>query len=185
MEIAKVQVSGTRCTVLHAEEIPRGLVGATVSIEYTDSAWDGLQKTVVFRGCVTKYVLNAGSEVVIPTEVVSRAGTQLYMGVYGVDAAGNVIIPTVWTALGLIRSSAAPSSGESVAAQADWAQNNPAAADYIKNKPCVVGEDGALVWTIPPISDSDILAALAEIDMLPVVTDGGKILTANQKILLW
>lgn len=67
----------------------------------------------------------------------------------------------------------------------DWAQNDPNAKDYVKNRPCVVGEDGALTWNAPPVSDATILDALKEIDVLPVVADGGKILTANQKILLW
>lgn len=93
--------------------IPKGIVGATVSIEYTDSAWDGLQKTVVFRGSVTKDVLNAGNEVIVPAEVVSRAGGNLYMGVYGVDATNKVVIPTIWTELGLVNSAAAPSGDTS------------------------------------------------------------------------
>ena len=67
----------------------------------------------------------------------------------------------------------------------DLAQNDPDAKDYVKNRPCVVGEDGALAWNVPPVSDATILDALKEIDALPVVTDGGKILTANHKILLW
>lgn len=109
MEIAKVQVSGCRCEVTRLEPIPKGIVGGVVSIEYTDSAWDNLRKTVVFRGAATKDVLNAGKEAVIPAEVVARAGVQLYMGVYGVDADGAVVIPTIWASLGMVRGAAAPS----------------------------------------------------------------------------
>lgn len=69
--------------------------------------------------------------------------------------------------------------------QSDWNQNDPTQKDYVKNRPCVLNEDGALDWNVPPISDSDILSALETVDMLPVVADNGKILTANQKILLW
>ena len=113
MKIAEVKVSGTTCEVTRLVPISRGLVGATVSIEYTDSAWDGLQKTVVFRSAVTKDVLAAGNEVVVPAEVVSRAGVNLYMGVYGVDAANNVVIPTIWAELGLVNGAAAPSGDSS------------------------------------------------------------------------
>ena len=109
MIIAKVQVSGSRCTPVSAETITKGLVGATVAIEYTDSAWDGLRKTVVFRSYTTKDVLDAGDEVTVPAEVVARAGVQLYMGVYGVDADGTVVIPTIWASLGMVRGAAAPS----------------------------------------------------------------------------
>lgn len=113
MRIAEVKVAKTTCKTTPLVPIPKGIVGATVSIEYTDPAWDGLQKTVVFRSAVTKDVLAAGNEVVVPAEVVSRAGVNLYMGVYGVDAANNVVIPTIWTELGLVNGAAAPSGDTS------------------------------------------------------------------------
>lgn len=113
MRIAEVKVAKTTCKTTPLVPIPKGIVGATVSIEYTDSAWDGLQKTVVFRSAVAKDVLDAGREVVVPAEVVSRAGVNLYMGVYGVDAANNVVIPTIWTELGLVNGAAAPSGDTS------------------------------------------------------------------------
>ena len=113
MKIAEVKVAKTTCETMRLVPIPKGIVGATVSIEYTDSAWDDLQKTVIFRSGVIKDVLDVGSEVVIPAEVVSRAGVNLYMGVYGVDTANNVVIPTIWTELGLVNGAAAPSGDSS------------------------------------------------------------------------
>ena len=113
MRIAEVKVAKTTCETTCIAAIPKGIVGATVSIEYTDSVWEDLQKTVVFRSAVTKDVIAAGNEVVIPSEVVSHAGMNLYMGVYGVNAENNVVIPTIWTDLGMIRSAAAPSGDAS------------------------------------------------------------------------
>ena len=113
MKIAEVKVAKTTCETTRLVPIPKGIVGATVSIEYMDSAWDGLRKTVVFRSAVTKDVLAAGNEVVVPAEVVSRAGVYLYMGVYGVDAANNVVIPTIWAEIGLVNGAAAPSGDTS------------------------------------------------------------------------
>lgn len=113
MRIAEVKVGKTTCKATPLVPIPQGIVGATISIEYTDSAWDGLQKTVVFRGAVTKDVLDSGSEVTIPAEVVSRAGIYLYMGVYGVDTANNVVVPTIWIELGFVHGAAAPSGDTS------------------------------------------------------------------------
>lgn len=113
MKIAEVKVAKTTCETTPLVPIPRGIVGAVVSIEYTDPAWDGLQKTVVFRSAVTKDVLAAGNEVVVPAEVVSRAGVNLYMGVYGVGADGRMVIPTIWTELGLVHGAAAPSGDAS------------------------------------------------------------------------
>lgn len=109
MKIAEIKVAKTTCEVTQLVPIPKGIVGATVSIEYTDSAWDGLQKTVVFRSAVTKDVLSSGNEVVIPSEVVSRAGRNLYIGVYGVNTENNVVIPTIWANLGTIWDAANPS----------------------------------------------------------------------------
>ena len=113
MIIAEVKVATTTCTTTPLVPIPRGIVGAVVSIEYTDPAWDGLQKPVVFRSAVTKDVLAAGNEAVVPAEVVSRAGVNLYMGVYGVGADGRMVIPTIWTELGLVHGAAAPSGDTS------------------------------------------------------------------------
>ena len=123
MKIAEVQVSGCRCETVRLEPVPRGIVGAVVSVAYTDPAWDSLRKTVVFRGAVTKDVLDAGNEVVVPTETVSSAGVTLYMGVYGVDAENNVVIPTVWTELGVVQGAATPSGDASTDSSLPvWAQ---------------------------------------------------------------
>lgn len=69
--------------------------------------------------------------------------------------------------------------------QSDLNQNDETQPDYVKNRPCVIGEDGALTWIVPPVSDETILNALKEIDALPVVAEDGKIFTVNQKILFW
>ena len=123
MKIAEVRVSGCRCETVRLEPIPRGIVGAVVAVEYTDPAWDSLRKTVVFRGAATKDVLDAGNEIVIPAEVVSKAGGSLYMGVYGVDAENHVAIPTIWTELGVIQGAATPSGDASTAPSLPvWAQ---------------------------------------------------------------
>ena len=45
-----------------------------------------------------------------PAEVISHAGMNLYMGV---NAENNVVIPTIWTDFGMIRSAAAPSGDAS------------------------------------------------------------------------
>lgn len=113
MEIAKLRVSGVRCTPVSVGKIPAGIVGATVSIEYTDPLWDGLTKTVVFRGVCTKDILNAGTVVTVPPEVVASAGKPLHVGVYGVNADGKLIIPTLWADLGRVCSATDPSGDTS------------------------------------------------------------------------
>ena len=156
MKVAEVRVSGCRCETVRLEPIPRGIVGAVVAVEYTDSAWDSLRKTVVFRGAETKDVLDAGSEVTIPAEVVSKAGGSLYMGVYGVDAENQVVIPTIWTELGVIQGAATPSGDASTEPSLPvWAQIQG-----------MVGDLEALDTEVK----SDLVAAVNE-----ALTKGGRI----------
>ncbi len=160
MKIAEVRVSGCRCETVRLEPIPRGIVGAVVAVEYTDPAWDSLRKAVVFRGAATKDVLDAGNEIVIPAEVVSKAGGSLYMGVYGVDAENHVAIPTIWTELGVIQGAAAPSGDASTAPSLPvWAQIQ-----------AMVGDLG----TLDTEAKSNLVAAINE-----ALTTGGEIAPAE------
>ena len=160
MKIAEVRVSGCRCETVRLEPIPRGIVGAVVAVEYTDPAWDALRKTVVFRGAATKDVLDAGNEIVIPAEVVSKAGGSLYMGVYGVDAENHVAIPTIWTELGVIQGAATPSGDASTAPSLPvWAQIQ-----------AMVGDLG----TLDTEAKSNLVAAINE-----ALTTGGEIAPAE------
>ena len=160
MKIAEVRVSGCRCETVRLEPIPRGIVGAVVAVEYTDPAWDSLRKTAVFRGAATKDVLDAGNEIVIPAEVVSKAGGSLYMGVYGVDAENHVAIPTIWTELGVIQGAATPSGDASTAPSLPvWAQIQ-----------AMVGNLG----TLDTEAKSNLVAAINE-----ALTKGGEIAPAE------
>ena len=160
MKIAEVRVSGCRCETVRLEPISRGIVGAVVAVEYTDPAWDSLRKTVVFRGAATKDVLDAGNEIVIPAEVVSKAGGSLYMGVYGVDAENHVAIPTIWTELGVIQGAATPSGDASTAPSLPvWAQIQ-----------AMVGDLG----TLDTEAKSNLVAAINE-----ALTKGGEIAPAE------
>ena len=160
MKIAEVRVSGCRCETVRLEPIPRGIVGAVVAVEYTDPAWDSLRKTVVFRGAATKDVLGAGNEIVIPAEVVSKAGGSLYMGVYGVDAENHVAIPTIWAELGVIQGAATPSGDASTAPSLPvWAQIQ-----------AMVGDLG----TLDTEAKSNLVAAINE-----ALTKGGEIAPAE------
>lgn len=89
------------------------MVGAEISLEYADPLWDGLTKTVVFRGAVAKDVINAGETVTVPPEVLAVSSRVLSVGVYGVDADGTLVIPTLWADLGKVMPSADPSGDTS------------------------------------------------------------------------
>ena len=106
--VAKIRVTGTNAELLWSQEIPKGLVGGRVLIEYADECWNNLKKAVIFRGAVTRDVLDNDSEVIIPAEVLSRSGVNLYIGVYGTDTENNIGLPTFWVKLGVIRDAADP-----------------------------------------------------------------------------
>ena len=109
MIVAKIQVSGAIAHTLYKKVIPAGVIGAQVEFEYADDVWKGLHKTVVFRGPETKDVVTDASIVTIPPEVAEKPLSLLSVGVYGVDADGNLAIPTIWADLGVVRESANPS----------------------------------------------------------------------------
>lgn len=123
MEIAKVCVNGVCARAVEVKKIPMGIIGATVSFEYDDPMWDSLTKTVVFRGAMTRDVVDAGEQVAIPAETVSQPRVLLQVGVYGTDADGNIAIPTLWADLGIVRDAADPSGDEGTDPELPiWAQ---------------------------------------------------------------
>lgn len=123
MEIAKIRVSGTCADVLERKLVPAGLVGGTISVEYDGEIWAGLTKTVVFKGEETKDVVTDASVIEIPQETVVTPGQRLCVGFYGIDGENNLIVPTLYADLGMIREAADPSGDESTEASLPvWAQ---------------------------------------------------------------
>lgn len=122
MVICKISVDGTRAAITELSNIPKGIIGATIEVQYS-ADWDGLTKTAVFAGVVTKDVLNAGSSIVIPAECVADTGHRLRVGFYGVDAQNQIAIPTLWADLGMIQNATDPSGDPSTdPALPVWAQ---------------------------------------------------------------
>lgn len=123
MVIAKVSVSGVIARPTYRSKIPQGIVGATVEFDYTDPMWAGLKKTVIFWSSAVKDILDVGESVVVPPEVVAKAGCRLRVGIYGVDLSGKMVIPTLWADLGPVEGSADPSLDPSAKDELPvWAQ---------------------------------------------------------------
>jgi hypothetical protein len=109
MNMATIVVSGVYAHARMYSTIPAGIVGATVTFEFTDPIWEELTKTAVFQGAETRDVILTSNTAIIPAETVAKAGTMLKVGIYGVDAENNLVIPTLWAAIGGIRDAADPS----------------------------------------------------------------------------
>ena len=109
MVIAKIRVNDAIARTVYRKAIPAGIIGAQVEFDYADDIWHGLRKTVVFEGAVTKDVVTDANIVTIPHEVVEKPFFRLRIGVYGVDADGNIAIPTLWEDIGAILDATDPS----------------------------------------------------------------------------
>lgn len=103
MIVAKVHISGAQAFAVDKKPITAGMAGAQVCMNYIDSVWNGLKKTVVFYGAVTRYVVTDAEVVTIPAAVLAKPNIQLVVGVYGENNAGSLVIPTLRAELGMIR----------------------------------------------------------------------------------
>lgn len=125
MEIARIQVSGVQArAVRKLPAIPAKLVGGYITLEYTDSLWEGLTKTVVFRSYVAIGSLDDRSEVVkdivtndtiikVPPEVLEKPGRTLEVGFFGTRSDDTVAIPTFYAKISEVREATDPSGDES------------------------------------------------------------------------
>lgn len=95
----------------HAEVTGRltaGMTGVKVLISCDDS-WNGLHKSLTAMTAAGKATMDfVESSAVLPWEVL-RAGCRLYIGLEGRDAAGEIVMPTVWAFCGKVLPSAAGS----------------------------------------------------------------------------
>lgn len=94
MDGIKIDVTGNIARVIERPaKITSGTVGMPVEFSF-DSQWNLLKKVVVFRaGNVIKSVDNPNT---VPWEVLEKPGVMLSVGVYGTNADGSVVIPTIW-----------------------------------------------------------------------------------------
>lgn len=112
--MTKLNVDGNKIRVWNLDTFTSGQVGATVEFQF-DSDWDGLSKTAVFeaheprcRGdhnVISASVLDInwdGNVCRIPAKVLETPGYDLSIGVYGLNADGVLIIPTIYAKCGRI-----------------------------------------------------------------------------------
>lgn len=152
MNIANVKVGNVFACAAGCNHITSGMCGVTVTFEYIDRVWDSLNKTAVFTaGQTTRDVLNADDIVTVPPEVLNCPGERLYVGVYGIDADGNLVIPTIMAPVGIIMPGADPSGDESTEPSLPvWAQLHEEIENLNQNGGFVVQdeppEDTTLLW---------------------------------------
>lgn len=95
-----------RC--VQSEPLASGMVGQPIEFEYSPD-FDGLTLTAVFtNGKTTVDVLNPGNQCVIPHEVLDTVGTLVKVGIYATKG-DELVIPTVYAAIGIVLKGADPS----------------------------------------------------------------------------
>lgn len=112
--MTKLNIDGTKIRVWNLDTYTSGQVGAKVEFHF-DSAWDELRKTAVFEAheprctgdhnLISSVVLDTnwdGDTCRIPANVLATPGYDLSIGVYGTDAGGKLIIPTIYAKCGRI-----------------------------------------------------------------------------------
>ena len=121
-----LKVDDRRATAVSRWPITSGSVGLMVWFLFSDE-WAGLSKIAVFRGSGTAadIALSINNttgryECAIPPEVLEQAGGDLYIGVYGANGEGTVVIPTVWANAGYIKEGTVPSGVDPAAPTPSW-----------------------------------------------------------------
>lgn len=140
----KVIVSRAGARATTGGYLTSGMVGVQAVFEYDSKVWDGLTKTAVFAaGKTVRDVLNADSTVTVPAEVLAKAGERLYVGVYGTDADGTLVIPTVMAFVGVILQGADPSGDPGTdPALPIWAQLQKEVNELKKGGTVSITDDG-------------------------------------------
>ena len=110
----KIEICGTSARCIRPVLLTAGRTGAQVEFLF-DEVWQGLSRCAVFTdGMVTKdALLGEDNRCTIPHEVLRDVGRVLCVGVYGANEAGDVVIPTVYAACGMVRPGADPAGDES------------------------------------------------------------------------
>ena len=125
----KLNVSAANIAVEEKETLTEGRVGLLCRFSFTGE-WDGLAKTAVFDGADSRDVILTEDTVAVPAECLAAEGYSLSVGVYGKNAAGDIVIPTVYATVGKIQRSAYPTGKETAAPTPDVvAQIQQAAAN--------------------------------------------------------
>lgn len=100
-----IRLSATKAelTITETETITSGAQRVFGCAFTVNSDWDGLNRTAVFRAGTkaVSVLLGDDNTAEIPWEVLQTAGITLRIGLYGTNAAGDVL-PTVWADAGMI-----------------------------------------------------------------------------------
>ena len=112
METLKFQVINNTIRVTQRPHIiTSGMIGLPLEFSF-DASWDGLDRLTVFRAGEVSVTVKDPK--VVPWEVLVTPNVWLKVGVYGVNAEGTIVIPTVWASVRMIIEGVDPEGDPSV-----------------------------------------------------------------------
>lgn len=112
METLKFQVANNAIRVTQRPHIiTSGMIGLPLEFSF-DASWDGLDRLTVFRA--GEVSITVKDPKVVPWEVLVTPNVWLKVGVYGVNAEGTIVIPTVWASVRIIIEGVDPEGDPSV-----------------------------------------------------------------------
>lgn len=104
----QITCKGNSAGCTHSERLTSGMVGLQCEFLF-DSTWDELTRTAVFiAGDEQRDVLLTSNVCTVPWEVLKSPDQQLMIGVYGTNADGTLVIPTIYAKCGGIHAGAKP-----------------------------------------------------------------------------
>ena len=102
-----------QAVVTNKELLTTGSAGIEVQFTLSDD-FNSLAKMAVFRegddGEKVDVILDENLTCVVPHEVLTKDGEPLFIGIYGANEFGTIIIPTVWASAGVVKPGTEPNT---------------------------------------------------------------------------
>lgn len=149
----QITCKGNSANCTHLEKVTSGMVGAKCQFAF-DNVWEQLTRVAVFRaGNEHRSVLLSSDTCIIPWEVLQEPGYELCIGVYGEEADGTLVIPTIYVNCGRIQQGAVPSNDPNAEPTSGVVQH---VVDTVtKELEGRIGNGDNLVNTYDPVAVSD------------------------------
>lgn len=124
----RVTIKNRSAVAVPLSPVTSGAVGIPVQFSFSDD-WAELQKIAVFRNGKTSVdVALAEDSCAAPPETLIT-GDLLWIGVYGSNTEGNIIIPTVWANAGMVKEGTMPSGVDPSEPTPSWVAQVQEAAE--------------------------------------------------------
>ena len=129
----KVIVRDRYINIIPLWPITSGSVGLPVTFDF-DETWDGLTRIAVFSGSGEEVEVALITDAcVVPAEVLTTPGGNLMLGVYGRDAYGKTVIPTIIGKAGFIYDGTQPEEPDPSDPTPEWSyQVQQAATEAVR-----------------------------------------------------